>query len=192
MTNIASQADPNKKLKKLNLTRRQLLKISGLLTVSSFAGIRVLLPVKGPLEATTGFLSLTHANIMANVYMAITGDNKAGTEKAIRIIQKFLSSLGRRDRFELKLALWSFEQGGLVNLSRFSSLSDVEKIQALEKWEKVEGLRSVIYSALREISYLAYYTLPENWEKIGYSGPIVESKDNHPEFNRMYEELLAP
>jgi len=154
-------------------------------------GLRVMLPTPGPILKTTGVLSLKEANILANIYMAVTLDSKEGAIKAMEVIEKFLTCLGRRDLFELKMALLSFEQGGLLGPFRFSSLNEAEKVRTLEKWQKVEGLRGIIYSALREISYLAFYSMKENWKAIGYSGPMVSLGDNDPQFNEMYEELLA-
>jgi hypothetical protein len=58
--------------------------------------------------------------------------------------------------------------------TRFSKMSDTEKDASLRGWMTSRlALRRRAFYALRNLSYLGYYSQDATWPLIGYLGPIV-------------------
>ena len=59
------------------------------------------------------------------------------------------------------------------SLTRFSKMSDAEKDASLRAWMTSRlGLRRRAFYALRNLSYLGYYSQDATWALIGYRGPF--------------------
>ncbi len=123
-------------------------------------------------------LSFDQAQVLAAVFSVITLE--ANTEAYIKKIDLFLSSLKKRDLLELKLALFLVEHTpiffhGFIN--RFTELSLEDKKTCMKDWQNGAAWRWPVFVALKELCYFAYYSEEKNWEKIGYSGPLVSQSN---------------
>ncbi len=59
---------------------------------------------------------------------------------------------------------------------RFTQLGDTEKDAALAGWMTSRfELRRLVFQALRNLSFLGYYSQEESWPLIGYAGPLLRS-----------------
>ena len=158
------------------LSRRSFIRLSvfGLITI--FLGWRFFFRTKKYLIPNQKNLSSNDAQILAAVYTAITlEDSGPAIAEAISKIDQFISTLTRRSRLELKTALHLLEQSPLLfhgYISRFTGLSLESRTKVLEGWQQGSLWRRPVFNALKELSYLAYYTDSGNWKKIGYNGPL--------------------
>jgi hypothetical protein len=79
----------------------------------------------------------------------------------------------------LPLALQLVEYGPFFfdwTFRRFTQLRDAEKDASLTGWMTSRfELRRLVFAALRNLCFLGYYSQPESWPLIGYSGPLLPS-----------------
>jgi hypothetical protein len=65
--------------------------------------------------------------------------------------------------------------------TRFSKMSDAEKDASLRAWMTSRlDLRRRAFYALRNLSYLGYYSQDATWGLIGYQGPFVLPEETPP------------
>ena len=65
--------------------------------------------------------------------------------------------------------------------TRFSKMSDAEKDASLRAWMTSRlDLRRRAFYALRNLSYLGYYSQDATWALIGYQGPFVLPEETPP------------
>ena len=63
-----------------------------------------------------------------------------------------------------------------LTFTRFSKMSDAGKDASLRAWMTSRlGLRRRAFYALRNLSYLGYYSQDATWGLIGYQGPLLGS-----------------
>lgn len=117
--------------------------------------------------------------------------NVIDTRTAARIDLE-LSKAGGRIVDDVKSALKLIEYGPVLDLklNRFTNLTREERalyIEGLSRSSK-PMFRSA-YTGLRTLCMIFYYTDPRAWRRIGYGGPLVETKF-YPGGNRI-ENLIA-
>lgn len=156
------------------LSRRSFIRwsIFGLVTI--FLGWRFFFRTKYYTVPNLKALSYSDAQILAAIYTTITlEDSESAITNALEKIDHFITSLTKRSRIELKAALHLVEQSPILfhgYFSRFTGLSLESRTKVLEGWQQGAHWRRPVFNALKELSYLAYYTDSTNWKKIGYAG----------------------
>ncbi len=140
-------------------------------------------------------LSANQAKVLAAAYQTITLESKPeAVREAIRFMDGFVGRLDGRTRFEFKALLALVEQSPLLfhgYLGRFTSLSPQARAHCLTGWRNGATWRRPVYSALKDLSYLYYYTRPEHWTRIGYPGPLVAPGSAFPQLEQRYQGLEA-
>lgn len=64
-----------------------------------------------------------------------------------------------------------------LRFQRFTSLAPAEQDASLEGWMRSRfALRRTAFLALRNLSFLGYYSQEETWPLIGYAGPLLRPK----------------
>jgi len=157
--------------------------------------LRFLIPAKGPNFCNLKKLSTNQARILSAIYQTITMDrNPKNIKNSIAFMDKFISNLSSKMIFEFKAVLFLIEHSPLIingNLFCFSYLDQDDQIQCIRQLLTGIKIKRPIYTALKEISYLGYYTNSKNWAKIGYNGPIVSEGFFNLQIERRYSSLIA-
>lgn len=173
----------------LRATRRGFL---SLLATSAALTALARIPAAGAVATSrceTAFFSDRERDLLTGVVerMVATGTPEAPavTETGtIEVIDRICAGLDPEVSGVLPSLLRLVEWGPLLfdfSLTRFSKMSDDEKDASLHAWMTSRlGLRRRAFYALRNLSYLGYYSQDATWALIGYRGPF-----------RLGEETLA-
>jgi hypothetical protein len=184
----------------LNWNRRRFLRWTALGGVAAVLGWRFLIPARGGHFPDLVHLTESEGRVLAAVYTTVTGvENPSELTEAVRAMDRFLGELATLDRLELRAALQLVEHTPLPFhglLSRFTSLSLSERVRCLEGWRSGPLWGRPVFSGLKELSYLVYYTRPAHWAQIGYTGPLVQVQVQPPATDApvdpRYAALVAP
>ncbi len=164
------------------ISRRAMLRgsASGLLLLAFGAvlpsGCRGYPSPPGPLS----FFSDEEYAVFQAVARAILGleDHDDETTKKVDVaseVDKLAARMGSSVRRDIRWMLRIFEHGThLFDLQgrRFTRLSREDQEQYLRGWmESSLGARRMVFRALKLLSALGYYGLPQTWTAIGYDGP---------------------
>ncbi|MBI3557082.1 MAG: hypothetical protein HY074_12535 [Deltaproteobacteria bacterium] len=177
------------------LSRRKFLRWTALAAVASMVGWRFLTPAAGDDPGPLSHLSSNQAKVLAAAYQTITGETKPeSVREALRFMDGYLGRMDGRTRLEFSALLALVEHSPLVfhgYLGRFSSLPAQARAHCLTGWRRGATWRRPVYCALKDLSYLYYYTRPANWAGLGYAGPLVSADAVNPAFERRYQGLEA-
>ena len=166
----------------LHTTRRGFLSLAA--TSAALAAV-ARLPAASALSANnsgTAFFSEHEREILTQVVerMVATGapDAPAVREtRSIEVIDGICAGLDPEASGVLPTLLRLVEWGPLLfdfSFTRFSRMSDAEKDASLRSWMTSRlDLRRRAFYALRNLSYLGYYSQEATWPLIGYLGPFV-------------------
>jgi hypothetical protein len=165
----------------LRATRRGFL---GLAATSSALTALARLPAAGAVatgRCETAFFSEGERELLTGVVERVvaTGAPDApavGETRAIEVIERICAGLDPGVSGALPNLLRLVEWGPLLfdfSLTRFSKMSDAEKDRSLRAWMTSRfALRRRAFYALRNLSYLGYYSQEATWPLIGYRGPF--------------------
>ena len=163
----------------LHATRRGFLRLAA--TSAALAAV-ARLPAAGAVAANrseTAFFSEIERELLTAVVerMVATGAPDApavGDTRAIEVIDRVCSGLDPGVSGVLPNLLRLVEWGPVLfdfTFTRFSKMSDIEKDASLRAWMTSRlGLRRRAFYALRNLSYLGYYSQDATWPLIGYQG----------------------
>jgi hypothetical protein len=170
----------------LHTTRRGFLSLAAtsaaLAALARLPAARALSP--GASEAA--FFSEREREILTGVVerMVATGEPDAptvGETRAIEVIDRICADLDPEISGVLPTLLRLVEWGPALfdlEFARFSKMSDAEKDASLRAWMTSRlGIRRRAFYALRNLSYLGYYSQEPTWGLIGYLGPIVTPEE---------------
>jgi hypothetical protein len=165
----------------LHATRRGFL---GLAAKSAALATLARLPVASALSANggkTAFFSAYERGILTAVVerMVATGEANAPAvreTRAVEVIDRICAGLDPELSGVLPTLLRLVEWGPAffdLRFTRFSKLSDAGKDASLRAWMTSRlGPRRRAFYALRNLSYLGYYSQEATWALIGYRGPF--------------------
>ena len=175
------------------LSRRKFLRWTALVGVASVVGWRFLTPSQGSAPGPLTALSANQAKILAAAYATITLETDATKiAEAITFMDRLIGKLDDRTRFEFKALLALVEHSPILfhgMLGRFTALGAENRARCLEGWRFGAVWRRPVFGALKDLSYLYYYTRPEHWPAIGYTGPLVPRGLINPALERRYQGL---
>jgi len=166
----------------LHATRRGFLRLAA---ASAALAALARLPVAPALAANSGetrFFSEPEREILTRVVerMVATGAPDAPNvreTRTIEVIDRICTDLDPEISGALPTLLRLVEWGPALfdfTFTRFSKMSDTEQDASLRAWMTSRlGLRRRAFYALRNLSYLGYYSQDATWPLIGYLGPIV-------------------
>ncbi len=182
------------------MNRRRFIKGAAAATFTIGAGIRLAAPSAGAACSQLRHLSVNQGRILSASYRAITSDTNGAplcdVEGApIGLIDDLVGSLSARDRFELSAGLVLLEQSPLFlcgHWSRFTALNLEQQRDCLNKWRLGPRIGRPLFTAIKELCFLAHYTEPAHWESIGYRGPLVSGSGVATALDAPYLALLAP
>lgn len=123
---------------------------------------------------------------------AKTGGEKA--EEIMRFFGDFLREIPPQRRKELNLGLEVLNLLPIVFVFRFRRFVDLsleEKRSFLGKLAEGPILLYPLFSALKELVYLAHYHQPKNYLIIGYSGPNRKDSEGEDPVQSRYLRLMA-
>jgi hypothetical protein len=135
-------------------------------------------------EARERFFDAGQTEVLTQIAERMVDSGQAGAPplratRAIATIDRCCQQLDPSLTSPLPTALQLFEYGPFFfdwTFRRFTQLSDVEKDRSLSGWMTSRfELRRLAFQALRNLSILGYYSQPESWPLLGYSGPLVAS-----------------
>jgi hypothetical protein len=165
----------------LHATRRRFL---GLAATGAALAAVARLPASAALSAKPGesvFFSEPEREILTRVVerMVETDAPEAPAvreTRTIEVIDRICAGLDPEVSAVLPVLLRLVEWGPLLfdfELTRFSNMSDAGKDGSLRCWMTSRiGLRRRAFYALRNLSYLGYYSQEATWGLIGYRGPF--------------------
>jgi hypothetical protein len=165
----------------LRATRRGFLSLA---VASAALAAVARLPVASALSANgseTVFFSEYEREILTRVVerMVETGAPEAPAvreTRAIEVIDRLCAGLDPELSGVLPTLLRLVEWGPLLfdfTFTRFSKMSDAEQDASLRAWMTSRlGLRRRAFYALRNLSFLGYYSQEATWALIGYRGPF--------------------
>jgi hypothetical protein len=165
-------------------TRRGFLRLTGAtLALAGLANLRVL-PAAGALPAVAGrrFFSPADAErLTAIVERMVASDDPTAPAvretRAVETIDSLCRVLDPGATRLLPVLLRLVDWGPLLfelRPSRFSALTDAEKDAHLAGWMRSRlRWRRLAFLALRNLSFLGYYSQAETWPAIGYAGPLL-------------------
>ena len=165
----------------LHATRRGFLRLAA--TSAALAAL-ARLPAAGAVATNrceTAFFSEFERELLTAVVerMVATGapDAPAVREtRTIEVIDRVCAGLDPGVSGVLPNLLRLVEWGPVLfdfTFTRFSKMSDIEKDASLRAWMNSRlGLRRRAFYALRNLSYLGYYSQDATWPLIGYQGPF--------------------
>jgi hypothetical protein len=137
----------------------------------------------------TSFFSEHEKELLTGVVerMVATGAPDApalGETGSIEVIDRICAGLDPGVSGVLPNLLRLVEWGPLLfdfTPTRFSKMSDAEKDASLRAWMTSRlDLRRRAFYALRNLSYLGYYSQDATWGLIGYQGPFVLPEETPP------------
>jgi len=137
----------------------------------------------------TSFFSEHERELLTGVVerMVATGAPDAPTVRetgSIEVIDRICAGLDPGVSGVLPNLLRLVEWGPLLldfTPTRFSKMSDAEKDASLRAWMTSRlDLRRRAFYALRNLSYLGYYSQDATWDLIGYQGPFVLPEETAP------------
>jgi hypothetical protein len=104
--------------------------------------------------------------------------------RSIEVIERICTGLDPGVAGVLPNLLRLVEWGPLLfdfTLTRFTKMSDAEKDASLRAWMTSRlGFRRRAFFALRNLSYLGYYSQEATWALIGYRGPFRLGEEASP------------
>jgi hypothetical protein len=165
----------------LYATRRGFL---GLAAKSAALAALARLPAASALSANgakTAFFSAYETAILTAVVERVVATGEASARavretRAVEVIDRLCAGLDPEVSGVLPTLLRLVEWGPALfdfRFTRFSKLSDAEKDASLRAWMTSRlGVRRRAFYALRNLSYLGYYSQEATWALIGYRGPF--------------------
>ena len=165
----------------LHATRRGFL---GLAAKSAALAALARLPAASALSANgakTAFFSAYETAILTAVVERVVATGEASAPavretRAVEVIDRLCAGLDPEVSGVLPTLLRLVEWGPALfdfRFTRFSKLSDAEKDASLRAWMTSRlGVRRRAFYALRNLSYLGYYSQEATWALIGYRGPF--------------------
>lgn len=139
-------------------------------------------------------LTITEANTFMAVYRVISGDeNKDNLNYATNFLNNFKNNLNKRNRFELKIALYLIEFTPIVFNGIFSSFSRASYKQQQEillGWEQGVSIRFAVFQSIKELTFMVYYSIDKHLEEIEYQVPTTIEYDEG-FYNKSYVDLGA-
>jgi hypothetical protein len=164
-------------------TRRGFLQLAAAsASFGALAGLRALPAVAAEPAALGTFFDARQTGILAQIAerMIDTGDPampRLRDTGAIAAIDRTCRALDPALTGLLPVALLLFEWGPIVldwRIRRFTQLSDAEKDAYLAGWMNSRfEVRRMAFFALRNLSFLGYYSQDATWPGIGYAGPLL-------------------
>lgn len=182
------------------MDRRRFLQGAAAATLTLGAGLRLAAPSAGAACTQLRHLSVNQGRILSACYRAITSDPSGAplcdiADAPIGLIDELVGSLSGRDRFELSAGLVLLEQSPLFlcgHWRRFTALTLEQQRDCLNAWRFGPRMGRPLFTAVKELCYLAHYTAPAHWESIGYRGPLVSGDGIATALDAPYLALLAP
>jgi hypothetical protein len=168
-----------------DLTRRGFLTLSGAAAaLGALSQLRALPAGAGFAagHAQGRFFAEREADVLAQVVerMVETGEAEAPAVRrtdTLDTIDRLCGALDPALTAPLPALLRLVEYGPILfdwTPRRFTRLAPAEKDQALYGWMTSRfALRRLGFLALRNLSFLGYYSQPETWPLIGYAGPLL-------------------
>ncbi len=166
-------------------TRRGFLRLAAAsASFGALAGLRALPAAAAGTAPAGAFFDARQTGILTEIAerMVETGDPAmprlrdtsaiAAIDRTCRALDPALTSL-------LPVALLLFEWGPILidwRIRRFTQLSDAEKDAHLAGWMNSRfEVRRMAFFALRNLSFLGYYSQDATWSGIGYAGPLLRA-----------------
>jgi len=187
---------------KFSRGRRRFLLIAACLFPAAFVPMRFITSPSWPKASADKIkgmglklLGAYECAILYHIYQQITLEkDQDKIIQAISFIDWYVAFIGTRSLRELKMALRIFDS--IIPLyfgkvARFSNLTWSEQTHIISRLKNGPALLYPLFMAIKELSYLAYYRLPENYKKLGYAGPAVVEGEAPKRYNLAYSKLLA-
>jgi len=170
----------------LHTTRRGFLRLAGAgAAFSGLAGLRTVPAAAAEGETPAGFFSPGEREILTQVAERIV-DGGEGGAPAVRdtgtvlTIDALCSSLDPALTGPLPALLQAVEYGPFVfqlRFQRFTQMTAADQDASLAGWMSSRfALRRQAFQALRNLSFLGYYSQEETWPLIGYAGPLLRPR----------------
>ncbi len=139
-------------------------------------------------------LTSIESNVFSAAYRVISGDeNQENANYASKFLNNFKYNLTKRNKFELKVALYLVEFTPLIFIGAFSSFTHAtfKQQQAILKgWEQGASLRFAVFQSIKELTFMSYYSIDQHLEEIGYEVPTSIGYDEV-FYNKDYVDLGA-
>lgn len=167
-------------------TRRGFLGLAA--TTASFVALSQLRTVPAAaVEAHPGerFFSPSEQEILTQVAQRMVDSDQPGAPRVrdtdtVGTIDALCSSLDPAITQPLPTLLHVVDYAPFVfdfSFKRFTRMTPAEQDASLEGWMRSRlALRRVAFQALRNLSFLGYYSQEETWPMIGYAGPLLRPK----------------
>ncbi|MBI2520402.1 MAG: hypothetical protein HYV97_08285 [Bdellovibrio sp.] len=182
---------------KLNRRSFFILSSLGVIAGGSACGIKLygqLLEVNEQLVSSRKLSQYEKENLPA-LYSAMTGEtDPQQIKEAVEFFAIFLSKLPLSRRKELNLGLKVLDILPLffmVSFLPFRKIDLKQQVVFLQKLSQGPAVLYPLFGGLKELMYLAYYRVPQNYQKIEYYGPVAKPNEPIEEHQRFYKALMA-
>jgi hypothetical protein len=169
-------------------TRRGFLRLAGATaSLGALAQLRTLPAAAVTAEAQPGasFFSPTEQEILTQVVERMIDSDQPGAPRVrdtatVATIDALCGSLDPSITRPLPALLHVVDYAPFVfelEWRRFTHMTPSEQDASLEGWMRSRlALRRTAFLALRNLSFLGYYSQEETWPLIGYAGPLLRTK----------------
>jgi hypothetical protein len=167
-------------------SRRGFLRLAG--AAASFSALSQLRAVPAAaIQAPRGarFFSPSEQEILTQVVERMIDSDQPGAPRVrdtdtVATIDALCGSLDPSITQPLPLLLHAVDYAPFVfdlTFQRFTRMTPSEQDASLEAWMRSRlALRRQAFMALRNLSFLGYYSQEETWPLIGYAGPLLRPK----------------
>ena len=172
----------------LATTRRGFLRLAGAgASFAALAQIRAVPAAATEVRAHTGpsFFSPAEQEVLTQVVERMVASHEPGAPRVrdthtVGTIDALCGSLDPSVTQPLPTLLRVVDWAPFLfdlRLRRFTRLTPAEQDASLDGWMRSRfALRRMAFQALRNLSFLGYYSQEETWPLIGYAGPLLRPK----------------
>jgi hypothetical protein len=170
----------------LATTRRGFLRLAGATaSFTALAQLHVVPAVAANPDSAAGFFSPAEQEILTQIVERMVDSDQPGAPRVrdtrtILTIDALCSSLDPSITQPLPTLLHVVDYAPFVfdlRFERFTHLAPAEQDASLDGWMRSRfALRRQAFMALRNLSFLGYYSQEETWPGIGYAGPLLRQK----------------
>ena len=165
------------------ITRRGFLRLAG--ATASFTALSQLRTVSAAAigaQSATAFFSPAQLEILTQIAERMVDNDQPGAPRVrdtdtVATIDALCGSLDPSITQPLPALLHVVDYAPFVfdlTFKRFTRMTPEEQDASLEGWMRSRyALRRMAFLALRNLSFLGYYSQEETWPLIGYAGPLL-------------------
>jgi hypothetical protein len=170
----------------LATTRRGFLRLAGAtVSFTALAQLRAVPSAATQAGTSASFFSATEQEILTQIVERMIDSDQPGAPRVrdtgtVPTIDALCASLDPAITGPLPTLLHVVDYAPFVldlTFKRFTRMTPAEQDASLEGWMRSRfALRRQAFLALRNLSFLGYYSQEETWPLIGYAGPLLRPK----------------